>query len=122
MNAMKRIIVFTLLLMMTIISSSAKVIKTHFVKTRQQGGARNVLPLVIADQEMDDVTVEVSRYCGTYAINIYNEQGMLVSCTDGVADGVASSVLDIVELPSGNYTLEIVLDNMVYTGEFYIMK
>lgn len=118
---MKKIIVFTLLLM-TIMSSSAKVIKTHFVKTRQQGGARSVMPLVIADQDAEEVTVEISRYCGEYTICIYDKYGMDVSCTNGVAEGNTSGIINIESLSVGTYTIEIVLGDTVYSGTFDIVE
>lgn len=117
---MKRIIIFALLL--TTLSSTAKDVKTYLNGTRQHGGARSVVPSVMVDQEPESVTVEISRYCGEFAIYIYDEFGNAVSNKYGVAEGNASDVLNTEALPAGNYTLTIVLGDLVYSGEFYITK
>ena len=79
---MKKIIIFTLLLLLTTLPSTAKGIKTHMDGMRQHGGARSAIPSVMVDQESAYVTVEISRYSGEYAIYISDEYGgkSSVSC------------------------------------------
>ncbi len=48
---MKKIIIFTLLLLLTTLPSTAKGIKTHMDGMRQHGGARSAIPSVMVDQE-----------------------------------------------------------------------
>lgn len=61
---MKKIIIFTLLLLLTTLPATAKGIKTHMDGMRQHGGARSAIPSVMVDQESAYVTVEISRYSG----------------------------------------------------------
>lgn len=79
---MKKIIIFTLLLLLTTLPSTAKGIKTHMDGMRQHGGARSAIPSVMVDQESAYVTVEISRYSGEYAIYISDEYGVPSSNTD----------------------------------------
>lgn len=78
---MKKIIIFTLLLLLTTLLSTAKGIKTHMDRMWQHGGARSAIPSVMIDQESAYVTVEISRYCGEYAIYLPEEYGVPVSNT-----------------------------------------
>lgn len=48
---MKKIIIFTLLLLLTTLPSTAKGIKTHMDRMWQHGGARSAIPSVMIDQE-----------------------------------------------------------------------
>lgn len=42
------------------------------------------------------------------------------SNTNGIVEGRAYSILETEDLPTGNYTIMIVLGNLVYTGKFHI--
>lgn len=84
---MKKIIIFTLLLLLTTLPSTAKGIKTHMDGMRQHGGARSAIPSVMVDQESAYVTVEISRYSGEYAIYISDEYGVPLSNTNGIVEG-----------------------------------
>lgn len=55
---MKKIIIFTLLLLLTTLPSTAKGIKTHMDGMRQHGGARSAIPSVMVDQESAYVMVD----------------------------------------------------------------
>jgi hypothetical protein len=104
----------------TLHALAAKGIKTHMDGMRQHGGARSAIPSVMVDQESAYVTVEISRYSGEYAIYISDEYGVPLSNTNGIVEGRTYSILETEDLPIGNYTIMIVLGNLVYKGKFHI--
>lgn len=115
---MKKIIIFTLLLLLTTLPSTAKGIKTHMDGMRQHGGARSAIPSVMVDQESAYVTVEISRYSGEYAIYISDEYGVPLSNTNGIVEGRTYSILETEDLPIGNYTSS----NAVLISASYTLK
>ena len=117
---MKKIIIFTLLLLLTTLPSTSKGIKTHMDGMRQHGGSRRSIPSVMVDQESSYVPVEISRYSGEYAIYISDEYGVPSSNTNGIVEGRTYSILETEDLPTGNYTIMIVLGNLIYKGKFHI--
>ena len=75
---------------------------------------------VAADYEDRVVTVGISRYTGNVQVYVYDANGIVVGYTVSSISGSGTVTLDTSNLPQGDYTLCIILDNATYSGEFFI--
>lgn len=117
---MKQII--SLLLMLLILSpSQASTINVKRAGTMHQGGAR--IPSatqVVADYDNGVITVDISRYTGNVQVYVYDADGIVVGYTVSTISGSGTVTLDTSNLPQGDYTLCIILDNDTYSGDLTI--
>lgn len=117
---MKKLLIL-LLVFVTLIPSCASAIDIRKEGTVHQGGMRTPsLTRVSADYEDRVVTVGISRYTGNVQVYVYDANGIVVGYTISTISGSGTVTLDTSNLPQGNYTLCIILDNATYSGEFFI--
>lgn len=117
---MKRFI-FTILLIFACFLGNATRIDVKQTGTYQHG--RPSMPLTIkpiVDLENDIITTTVAHYSGPVTITIYNEEGVTVDRAAAEALPDEPLVMDVSGLPAGEYTIEIVLSNIVFQGTFSI--
>ena len=115
---MKKLLIL-LLVLVTLIPSSASAIDIRKEGTIHQGGTR--MPSITrasADYENGVVTVDISRYTGNVQVYVYDANGIAVDYTVSTISGIGTVALDAGILSEGEYTLYIVLDNTTYSGEF----
>ncbi len=75
---------------------------------------------VHADYVQDQILINIIRYTGAAQVKVYDNNNVAVKTkmTDLVQSGEVA--VDVTDLPHGEYTLEIELDNGTYVGTFEI--
>lgn len=116
---MKRKILFMLFLTLVSLCGTAHSIDIVKENNGHDGGMKMPsITMVSADYEVGIVTVEVLKYSGNASVYVYDANGMLVgaSSVSIISNGIIS--LDLMSPASNVYTLYIILDNAVYSGNF----
>ena len=123
---MKKLIIL-LLVFVTLIPSCASAIDIRKEGTVHQGGMRTPsLTRVSADYENGIITIGVNGYTGI-GVNGYtggiqvlvsDSQGNVVSSTMSSITNSGVVSLDLGTLAEGGYSLNIILDNATYYGQF----
>lgn len=117
---MKKIILF-LLMLLVISPCQATGINVKREATTSKGSMRMPSATqVAADYEDRVVTVGISRYTGNVQVYVYDANVIVVGYTVSSISGSGTVTLDTSNLPQGDYTLCIILDNATYSGEFLI--
>ena len=107
---MKTKIILVLVFLLSIMPIYSKPISFRMKGAFQRGCPR--MPSIIA--------VNIQKYSGTVWICIYDVDGNLVS---SIADTITKNgfiTQNVANLPTGEYTLCIALNNVTYEGTFYI--
>lgn len=117
---MKNLLIL-LLVFVTLIPSSASAIDIRKEGTVHQGGMRMPsLTRVSADYENGLITVDVKGYTGGVQVFVSDSQGNVVGYTISSVANNGIVTLNLGSLSEGDYTLNIVLDNATYYGQFDI--
>ena len=106
---MKTKIILVLVFLLSIMPIYSKPISFRMKGAFQRGCPR-----------MPSITVNIQKYSGTVWICIYDVDGNLVS---SIADTITKNgfiTQNVANLPTGEYTLCIALNNVTYEGTFYI--
>ena len=117
---MQKVILFlTMLLVLSPCQANSINVKRNVIA--HEGGMRMPSATqVAADYEDRVVTVGISRYTGNVQVYVYDANGIVVGYTVSSISGSGTVTLDTSNLPQGDYTLCIILDNAIYSGEFFI--
>lgn len=108
-----------LLVFVTLIPSSASAIDIRKEGTVHQGGMRTPsLTRVSADYEDGLITVGVKGYTGSIQVLVSDSQGNIVSSTISSITNSGVVSLNLGALAEGGYSLNIILDNATYYGQF----
>ena len=76
------------------------------------------IEVVSAFQTPDEIIITSEAVSTTVTVNIYNAAGVVVeTVTETVSAGSEFSI-DLTNLPTGAYVLEIAFDDTVYVGQF----
>lgn len=76
------------------------------------------IALFSAFQTPDEIIITSEAVSTTVTVNIYNAAGVVVeTVTETVSAGSEFSI-DITNLPTGAYILEIAFDDTIYVGQF----
>lgn len=73
---------------------------------------------VSADYEDGKITLDVTGYTGNVQVYVSDSQGNVVGYTMSTIVNGGAVTLDIGNLKEGYYTLDVVLDNATYVGQF----
>lgn len=73
---------------------------------------------VSADYETGKLTLNVSAYTGNVQVYVSDSQGNVVGYTMNSVVNGGSVYLDLGTLDEGGYTLDVVLRNATYVGQF----
>jgi hypothetical protein len=73
---------------------------------------------VSADYEDGKITLDVTGYTGNVQVYVSDSQGNVVGYTMSTIVNGGAVTLDIGNLKEGYYTLDVVLDNAAYVGQF----
>lgn len=84
---------------------------------RHKGIRQPSITRVSADYDDGKLAIDLLHYTGKVQVYVYNADGFVVGNTVSVISGSGSVIMDL-DLPEGNYTICIVLDNTTYSGEF----
>lgn len=115
---MKKLLIL-LLVFVTFIPSYAFGIDIRKEGTTHHGGMRTPsITRVSADYENGLITVDVKGYTGGVQVFVSDSQGNVVSSTMSSITNSGVVSLDLGALAEGDYTLNIVLGNTTYSGEF----
>lgn len=119
---MKKILVLIIFLfaMLPIEGKSIHVIRS----TSSHKGIAHV-PTIVgveANYEHEIISICISNYAGIYHIYINNDKNFVVKATSVEFAQSGKVNIDVADLPQGEYTLEIVLDNGTYVGTFEITE
>ena len=118
---MKTKIILVLVFLLSIMPIYSKPISFRMKGAFQRGCPRMPsITNVEADYEGEDIAVNIQKYSGTVWICIYDVDGNLVS---SIADTITKNgfiTQNVANLPTGEYTLCIALNNVTYEGTFYI--
>ena len=115
---MKKLIIL-LLVFVTLIPSCASAIDIRKEGTVHQGGMRTPsLTRVSADYENGIITIGVNGYTGGIQVLVSDSQGNVVSSTMSSITNSGVVSLDLGALAEGGYSLNIILDNATYYGQF----
>lgn len=88
--------------------------------TIHHGGPRMPsITKVAADYENDVITIEVEGYTGGFQVFVSDVQDNVVCYTMSSIVNSGTITLDIGALAEGSYSLNIVLGNDAYWGQFY---
>ena len=116
---MKKWLIFLLLVFGTLIPSSASAIDIRKEGTVHQGGMRTPsITRVSADYENGLITIDVKGYTGGVQVFVSDSQGNIVSSTMSSITNSGVVSLDLGALAEGGYSLNIILDNATYYGQF----
>lgn len=89
--------------------------------TTHHGGMRMPsVTQVAADYEDGVITVDISRYTGSVQVYVYDTNSIVVGYNVSTISGSGTVTLDTSNLPQGDYTLCIILDNATYSGDLII--
>lgn len=76
------------------------------------------VPIFSAFQTPDEIIITSEAVSTTVTVNIYNAAGVVVeTVTETVSAGSEFSI-DVTNLPTGAYILEIAFDDTIYVGQF----
>ena len=75
---------------------------------------------VSADYENGFLTVNVQKYSGMVWVYIYDADGNVSGINVSNIDGNGTINTDMSSLPNGEYSIDIVLSDNTYTGNFAI--
>ena len=116
---MKKWLIFLLLVFGTLIPSSASAIDIRKEGTVHQGGMRTPsITRVSADYENGLITIDVKGYTGGVQVFVSDSQGNVVSSTMSSITNSGVVSLDLGAIAEGDYSLNIILDNATYYGQF----
>ena len=116
---MKKWLIFLLLVFGTLIPSSASAIDIRKEGTVHQGGMRTPsITRVSADYENGLITIDVKGYSGGVQVFVSDSQGNVVSSTMSSITNSGVVSLDLGAIAEGDYSLNIILDNATYYGQF----
>lgn len=115
---MKKLLIL-LLVFVTFIPSYAFGIDIRKEGTTHHGGMRTPsITRVSADYENGLITVDVKGYTGGVQVFVSDSQGNVVGYTISSVANNGIVTLNLGSLSEGDYTLNIVLDNATYYGQF----
>ena len=115
---MKKIILF-LLMLLVISPCQAAGINVKREATTPKGGMRMPsITRVSADYDDGHITVDVKGYTGGVQVIVCDSQGNVVSSTMSSITNSGVVSLDLGALAEGGYSLNIILDNATYYGQF----
>lgn len=66
------------------------------------------------------MTINVSKYTGVALIYIYSNNGNIVFSEAKNISGEGTVTINVQDLETGNYSLDIILNNSSYTGELIL--
>lgn len=89
-------------------------------KKRAHLGTRTADPIVTASLDENQLVINIGRFVGDAEIAIVDETGSVAMNTTFAVDGYGKKSLELSELPTGFYTIEIILDKTIYYGEIDI--
>ena len=117
---MKKIFLFLLMLILLVISPcQATGINVKREATISKGGMRTPsLTRVSADYENGIITIGVNGYAGGIQVLVSDSQGNIVGSTMSSITNSGVVSLDLGTLAEGGYSLNIILDNATYYGQF----
>lgn len=118
---MKRIILLSIVALICSISVVANPVVLRRRALFQHGSMRMPsITQVEADYEDGILTVNIQRYSGMVWVCIYDADGNIsgTSVSDINGNGIINT--DVSSLPSGDYSIDIVLSNNNYIGNFII--
>ena len=113
----------TLILLMCLMSTSMFVLAKPVVLKRkpvsQSSGGRDILAIVNAEINTNEITFDISRYTGDVVIEIVDSNNSIVSTTNAYVYGEDTFCFTLAEDSSENYEIYITLeDGTVYVGSF----
>lgn len=89
--------------------------------TLQHGGTRMPsITKVSADYESGVITLQVTGYTGNIQIYVNDKDGNIVGYTQDTASDKCIVTLSIEPVAGDFYSLDLVLDNSIYHGKFYV--
>ena len=115
---MQKVILFlTMLLVLSPCQANSINVKRNVIA--HKGGMRMPsITRISADYENGLITVDVKGYTGGVQVFVSDSQGNVVSSTMSSITNSGVVSLDLGALAEGDYTLNIVLGNTTYSGEF----
>lgn len=115
----RQLLILMLLLVTNLAPVSSRPISLR-AKTLQNGSMRMPFATqVFADYDDGKLAIDLLHYTGKVQVYVYNADGFVVGNTVSVISGSGSVIMDL-DLPEGNYTICIVLDNATYSGDLSI--
>ena len=115
---MKKLLIL-LLVFVTFIPSYAFGIDIRKEGTTHHGGMRTPsITRVSADYENGLITIDVKGYTGGVQVFVSDSQGNIVSSTMSSITNSGVVSLDLGAIAEGDYSLNIILDNATYYGQF----
>lgn len=104
---------------LAILPSMATQVNVRAKATLPRGGARMPsITQVSADYENGFLTVNVQKYSGMVWIYIFDANGNVSEMSVSNINGNGTIKTDASSLPNGEYSIDIVLDNNTYVGNF----
>lgn len=75
-------------------------------------------PVVTADEDGEELNLQVSQYEGEIVVSVYDEGGVPVVYKTMEVNGQGESIIDVTNLEEGQYTIDIQLEGSEYSGNF----
>lgn len=75
----------------------------------------------IYDEDLSIITVHSSHTMHTFVYKIHTPEGLCIISNNESTDEDGIADIDVSNLPTGNYTLEIQMGQFIYEGEFLII-
>lgn len=117
---MKNIFI-AILMSLAILPSMATQVNVRTKSTLPRGGARMPsITQVRADYEDGILTVNIQRYFGMVWLYIHDANGNISETSISNINGNGTIDTDVSSLPNGEYSIDIVLSDNTYTGNFAI--
>ena len=114
-------IFIAILMSLAILPSMATQVNVRTKSTLPRGGARMPsITQVRADYEDGILTVNIQRYFGMVWVYIYDADGNVSGINVSNINGNGTIDTDVSSLPNGEYSIDIVLSDNTYTGNFAI--
>ena len=115
---MKKIFLFLLMLLVISPCQTAGINVKREATTSKGGMRMPSITRVSADYENGLITVDVKGYTGRVLVFVSDSQGNIVSSTMSSITNSGVVSLDLGALAEGGYSLNIILDNATYYGQF----
>lgn len=118
---MKKIILLPIVALMCSISVIANPLVLRRRAMYQHGGMRMPsITQVSADYGNGFLTVNVQKYSGMVWVYIYDADGNVSGINVSNINGNGTIDTDVSSLPNGEYSIDIVISDNTYTGNFAI--
>lgn len=117
----KKLLILALLLITGLLPASSYTIKLKN-KGDLQNGSLRVPPtaLISADYDEGEIAINISNFTGSAQVHLYDSNGNVVGndSAEFMYDGTLT--IEVGDLPNGNYTLNVVLGDITFYGEFQV--